>query len=292
MSVKIGDTGGIGVAPETTYGAADAPSRVWQHAISASIGLRKSLITPRTLGTSPFSTRRYTVPYVDGEIVVGYNASRAVIGNLLNGCGNLSTDTYTIGDGSAPDSNSQTIWVDYGGIMMQYAGAKIQSLKLDIQPDQEVAATFGFLAQAATQQSSTAISAPSESGLVMESDLTGSVTMGGATVGLISATIEANPPLDGSGRHFIGGTTIREPQRIGRSEIKATLNMELSDEASNNTISQFADYVSGTAIGDVVIDNFILTGCYATGEPPSLEPGVSKLTMNVIGETLTILTTA
>ena len=174
--VRIGDEGGIRIAPEGTYGTAGTVFEN-QHARSGPLGLRRSLLAPARLSAANPTVRKYGVPFADGEIEVAYDDSRAVVGSLLAAAGQLSTNDYEI-DGAGVDGGGVTIWVDYGGYAVRYVGCKPQSLRWDVQPDSPLTLAVGFLGQTAATQTSATITPPSESGIVYESDLS-TLTIGG-----------------------------------------------------------------------------------------------------------------
>lgn len=290
MSVRIGDNGGIRVAPESTYGTAGT---VWavQHARSGPLGLRRPLLPAPRLGAAQPAVRKYGVPYADGEISLAYDDSRAIIGNILANAGNLTVNDYTIGDGSAPDTNALTIWVDYGGYALRYVGAKIQTLRFEFQPDSPIVVTAAYLAQSVSEQTVTALTAPDETGIVWESDIS-AITVGGAAMCALQGSIEVQLPLVGSDRHCLGAGTIKEPQYAGRPTITASLQCELADDTGADTEAQLADFLSGTALGDIVIGDFTLSNCYMTGDTPALGEGITSIPINAEGNELVITTTA
>jgi len=288
MGIRIGDDGGIRIAPEAAYGTPG--TYVTQHGRSGPIGPRKALLPSPRLGATP-TVRSYGVGYVDGEIEVAYDDSRAIIGGLLAACGNLTTDTYTIGDGSAPDETSLSVWVDYGGYAMQYAGCKPQSLRFGIDGDSPVVLTMGFLGQTPTEETVVAINQPAVSGVVWESDIS-TVTVGGTAACLLSASIEVELPLVGSDRHCLGAASIKEPQRSGHPMVTGSFNVELDDSTGADSEAWLALFLAGTALGDIVLGDFTLSDCYMTGDFPALGEGITQFSLNVEAATLAISTDA
>lgn len=291
MSVKIGDKGGIRIAPESVaYGTAGT---VWtvQHARSASLGERKGLLPKATLGLTNPTTRAYGIPYADGEIEIAYDDSRAVIGPLLAAAGNLVTNDYTIGDGSAPDTNSLTMWIDYGGYAVQHLGCKLASLRFAFEPDSPIVVTAGFIGRSAAPQTPATLTYPAASGIVWDSDIS-AVSVGGANQCTLSGSIEVQFPFTDTSRHCLGASEIKEPQMQGGViAVTASLQVELNDETGDDSEAILADYFSETALGDIVIGDFTLSDCYMVGDPPALGEGITSFPVNVEASTLVITTT-
>jgi hypothetical protein len=291
MSVKIGDNGGIRIAPEdVTYGTAGTVYVV-QHPKSASLGYRKSLIPPATLGAVNPATRKYGVPFVDSDIVLAYDDSRAVIGDLLAAAGNLVTNDYTIGDGSAPDEKSLTIWVDYGGYAIRYTGCVISGLSFEFAPDAPIAVTVTFLGQGASEQAAVTLTPPNEAGIVYESDIS-TITVNGAAMCTLTGTIDVQFPVVGSDRHCLGSGSIKEPQTAGRAVVTASLNVELADDTGADSEAALALFLAGTTLGSIVVGDFALANCYMTGDFPPLGEGITQFPINVEAQELVITTTA
>ena len=290
MAVRIGDSGGIRIAPESTYGTAGT-AYVVQHGRTASIGPRKNLIPPARLQASNPTVRKYGVGFSDGEIALAYDDSRAVIGDLLAAAGHLATNDYTIGDGEARDTKSLTIWVDYGGYAVRYVGAVIQSLRLEFNPDAPIVVTAGFLGQSASEQTPVSLTLPSETGIVYESDIS-TVTVSGASMCSLSGTVDVQFQVEGSGRHCLGGSVIKEPQITGIAAVTCSLNVELSDDTGADSEAALTSFLAGTALGDIVIGDFALSSCYMTGDFPALGEGITQFPINAVAEELVITTTA
>ena len=199
MAISIGDNGGIRVAPETTYGTAGT---VWTtlNAISATEAPSIPLLDPACLGNSNPTTRNYGVSSVNGDNVICYNDSRAVVGPVLAAAGNLSTDTYTFGDGSAPDTTSLTTWIDYGDYVTQFLGDVITGLRWEFQPNAPVTLTVTRLGQSFSAKTQTPLTAPDTAGVIWDSDL-GSMSVGGTALDFLSGTIEVTFPVVGPDRH-------------------------------------------------------------------------------------------
>jgi hypothetical protein len=293
MAMMIGDAGGIAVAPEVTYGTPIVVgSAVWQTAFSASLGTRKSVISPGHLGAGNFTVRKYSPGYADGEIVVGYHRSRAVTGALLGGLGTLATQTYNFGTGTAPTNNAGlTVYIDTGGHTMQYPGQVVSKIRWEMAVGQAIKMTVGFLGQPGTKTTAATVSEPTQANIQMDSDLT-TFTLGAATICILGATIEVNWNVTGSDRVCLGASAIKQPVRVGRPTVTASLQCELSSDTNNDTVAQLDDYLSGTAIGDLVIDDWTLSTGYATGDMPALQSGITTFPLNIEFASLALLTAA
>lgn len=289
-NVLIGDEGIVSVAPETTYGTAGTVF-VFQHTRSANMALMHELLKPGILGTSYFTQRKYGVKKCSGELNLAYNDSRAVIGNIMASFGNLSTNDYTLGSGDEPDQNSVTIRQDHGGHLMQFTGCKGTMLRFEIEAGREIGLVTQWLGQNGTKQTPVAITAPTETGIVWESDL-GTITVGGTALRILGASVQVDIPLEGENRQGIGGTTILEPQRVGRHPVTGTLTVELSDATGANTIAQYDKFIAGTALGDIVLGDIEATSCMMTGDSPDLSAGIRQFAINFEAQTLVVTTTA
>ena len=290
MSVRIGDNGGIRIGPETVYGTATV-AYVTQNGRSATIAPAKALLPSARLGSQNLAVRTYGVGSADGEIELAYDDHRAVIEALLNATGNLTINDYTVGDGSVPDTESVSIWVDYGGSAMEYLGCVVQSLRFEIQPDSPIVVTASFLGQTVSQESSTALTFPDEADIVWESDIS-TVSIGGTAMCSLSGTIEVQIPILGSDRHCLGGSVIKQPVHAGRSVTTATLNVELADDTGADSEAILALFLANNALGDIVIGDFTLSSCYMTGDGPALGEGITQFPINVEAHELIITTQA
>lgn len=291
MAVRIGDNGGIRVAPESTYNTAGTVYVV-QHARAATLAPKRELLAPGQLGSANPATRRYGVPFADSEIVLAWNDSRAVVGDLLAAAGNLTVNDYTIGDGSAFDNDiGLTVWVDYGGYAVRYTGCRIQTLRWEFQPNAPVVFTVGFLAAGFGAQTVAALTAPAESGIVYESDMSG-FSIGGTAVGGLTGSIEVQFPIVGSDRHLLGASAIKKPVYAGRATITGALNVELTNDTGENTEAILALFMAGSTLGEIILGDFSLAACYMNGDFPALGEGITQFPINFTAQELVVTTTA
>lgn len=289
MAVRIGDNGGIRVAPESTYNTAGTVYVV-QHARAATLAPKRELLAPGQLGAANPATRRYGVPFAESEIVLAWDDSRAVVGGLLAAAGNLVTSDYTIGDGAAFDNDiGLTVWIDYGGYAVRYTGCRVQSLRWEFQPNSPVVFTVGFLAAGFSSQTVVALTAPAESGIIYESDVSG-YSIGGTAIGGLSGSIDVQFPIVGSDRHLLGASTIKKPVYAGRTTITGAFNVELTNDTGENTEAPLALFMNGATLGDIVLGDFALASCYMTGDFPALGEGITQFPINFTAQELVVTT--
>ena len=103
--------------------------------------------------------------------------------------------------------------------------------------------------------------------------------------------IEMLNPHQWLGRQRIGTSTLAQPVRSGRYSVSASFNLELDDATNADTVDVLDDLLADTALGTIVLDNFELSGCYATGDLPDLGGGLIDVTLNVAGTGLAVTTT-
>jgi len=290
MSVKIGDKGGIRVGPETTYGTASV-GYITQHGVSTSLAPTIPLLPSPVLGVANNAVRKYGGGFVDGEITVAYDDHRSVIGGILAGAGNLVSDDYTIGSGAAPDEWGQSLWVDYGGYVIQYLGAVYQSMRFEFTPDSAVMVTLGFLAQSWSKETAAALTKPSETGILWANDLS-SVSIGGTAMCSLTGTVDITFPTVGSDRKCLGSGVIKQPVWAGRTTLASTLNVELSDDTNADSEAILDLFFAGTTLGDIVIGDFTLGAAYMSGDGPALGAGITQFPINVEAQDLVITTQA
>jgi len=287
MAVIIGDEGAISIGEELVAYGTTAAAFVFQHGISADLVPIKPLIKPNILGTGP-RTKSYGVGHSAGEAAVAMDDSRAVVGGLFN----LAVNDFTMGSGNAADTDSLTIRVDEGGYLMQYNGFVGSLLRKTIQSDQESMLSFNGLAREGTNETPVTITSPAESGIVMESDIAGSITLGGTAMCILAATVEANWEVAAADRHCIGGSNPKQFRRHGVQLITGSLDLELSSDTGENTVAELAKFLAGNAIGDIVIGNTAIAGAWMTGDFPTLAPGIIQFTLNFEANTWIETTTA
>ena len=290
MATYIGDAGGVAVGVEATFGV-ETSGWVVQNAVSATFGARRSFIETGLLNATYPTVREYN-SFSDGEITIGYTRKRAR--NLfLNTLGKLTTQTLTFGAGNVPDNAiGLSALVDYGGYQMKYLGCSVTKLRWELQPQTTIKQTATLIGRAGSVDASPeTITIPDITDVQLDSDLA-TFTLGAAVICIKSATIEVDPNYTGLERRCLGASGHKQPVSQGPWNITASLECELSTDTGNDTVAQLADYIGGVTIGDLVIDDWTLSGCYMTGDFPALQPGIVTFPINVRANYMTLLTEA
>jgi hypothetical protein len=267
----------------------------------SSIGLRRELIQPNLLSYAAHSARGYSGKYCDGDIVVGMDFNDAVIGPILALAGAKSVNTYAMADGSAPDAESISALLSYGGGGATpannhewiYTGVKPNAIRFDIAADTNSSVTLVGIGQGVTKTaigSAETPNAPAETNVVMPTDI-GTVSVDGDVICLHSATLEVLVPKTGFERRCLGGT-MKEPITNGRPDVTWTLNLDLDDQVSNDTIAILAEFVAGTALGTIALGSeFIMMDCVMGGDFPPLKEGQIDFTISGTASKLSVTTT-
>lgn len=281
--LPIGQDGGIALAPESTWDTAGTVF-AWQHAVSSSLGFRSNLLKSERLQRTRPRTE-HSVPYGDGDIVVEYSQSLAIIGTLLRMFGVEGTGDVEI-DGSAPDLTSATGRVNHGGIMFQYAGLVGASLRLELAMDKAAKATASFVGGTVTKPAAVTPSLPDASTIFMPSDL-GAITVGGSPVIIKTASIECKFEVPGADRVGLGASTIMQPYQY-RFACTGSLTVELANDTGNDTEDILDTWIAGTALGDISLSggDFVLGSCYMAGDAPALQPGAQEFPINFDADAL------
>lgn len=295
--IAIGDGGGIGVKKEVTYGTAETVP-IWQHPISAGLAPAKQLRPPKQLATVKPTNRDYMNKYSGGPLVVAYNNSRAVVGDILDCFGNLVTDDYTFGDGGTPDSEGFTSWVDVGGNslvtgghQMIYAGCVPTKIRWDFNANGIITMTVECLGQkdGVKATSPVLVASPDEADIEMTEAIS-AITLGTNALCVLGGFIEVDIPHEGTDRYCLGSSYIKKPQRRGLHNCTGSLQVELADETNNDTEAELDHFIGNTSAGDLVIGDWTLTGCYVTGEVPALQEGITRFPINLEGQSVTLTT--
>lgn len=290
MATYIGDAGGIAVGVESTFGT-EAAAWVVQNAVSASFGARRTFIDTGLLNATYPTVREYN-QFSDGEIVIGYTRKRAR--NLfLNTLGKLTTQTLTFGAGNTPENAvGLSALVDYGGYQVKYLGCSVTKLRWDLAPQTTVKQTATLIGRGgAVDATPETITVPDIVDVVLDSDLA-TFTLGGNAICIKGATIEVDPNYTGLDRRCLGASGHKQPVSQGPWNITASLQCELSTDTGNHTVNELADFLGGTTVGDLAIDDWTLVGCYVTGDMPALQQGIVSFPINVRANYMTLLTEA
>jgi hypothetical protein len=285
MGAANGSLGGIAIKPEVVYGTPNAGGTwVWQHPMPSTLGLRRELIQPNLLSLAGHTARGYSGKYVDGEMTVGLELNKDVIGDILGLAGSYDSLVYTLAGGDAPDVNSLSVLMSYGGggaatytnnLEWINKGIKANSLRFDLVPDSNSSLTLVGIGQdSANSALGTALepSPPLETAVFMPSDL-GTLTILSKVLCLYSATFEALVPKTGFDKKCMGGL-MREPETADRPDVTFTFNLDLSNGADNDTLTILNAFTEGTVLNDITIgSDFTLTDCIASGDFPPLQQG-------------------
>jgi hypothetical protein len=275
---------------ESTFGT-EAAAWVVQNAVSASFGARRNFIDTGLLNATYPTVREY-ISFSDGEIVTGYTRKRAR--NLfLNTLGKLTTQTLTFGAGNTPENAvGLSALVDYGGYQVKYLGCSVTKLRWDLAAQTTVKQTATLIGHGgAVDASPETITVPDIVDVQLDSDLA-TFTLGTAAICIKGATIEVDPNYTGLDRRCLGASGHKQPVSQGPWNITASLQCELSTDVGNDTVAQLADFLGGTTVGDLVIDDWTLVGCYMTGDMPALQQGIVSFPINVRANYMTLLTEA
>lgn len=292
MTTYIGDAGGVAVGAETVFGTETA-AWVVQNAVSATFGARRVPIETGLLNATYPTVREFNV-FSDGEITIGYTRKRAR-NKFLDCIGTLATQTYTFSGAAAPtNAIGLSALVDYGGYQVKYLGCSVLKLRWDLQPQTTIKQTATLIGRGGTVDATPeTITVPDITDVQLDSDLA-TFTLGGATICIKGATIEVDPNYTGLERRCLGASGHKQPVSQGPWNITASLNCELSTDTGNDTVAQLADFIgSGTgnvAVGDLLIDDWSLFGCYMMGDFPALQPGIVNFPINVRANYMTLLT--
>lgn len=296
MTVKIGDLGGVRVGSEAVAYGTLAATMIWQHMRAAPLARVSGLLDQPRLSGTKLTTRKYSTGYSEGEFEVAYDDSRAVIGPILAACGALSTDDYVIGDDGTPDEESLSVDRMFGnsaadGYLLQSLGCIPSSLRFAFNPDEPVVLTLGVIGLDDAVGTAATPAPATEAGIVWESDL-GTLTIGGTTVCIDSASIDQQFGIVGGNRKCLGTSVIKKPVRTGRVLTTGQFMVELSDDTGADSEAILAAWRAGTALGDIVIGDFTLGNCHMIGDEPAIGSGIVSFPVNVEASELTITTSA
>jgi len=307
MGTPIGNLGGIAVVPELGYGIVPDPANwVWQHPVSATLGNRREIITPTLLSYAASACKKYSGIYADGDVVVGMDMAKAVIGDILGLAGVDNADTFVLGDGSAPANDSISALISYGGggaaptdnLEYIFPGVKATALRIELVADSNSTLTLVSIGQFGTMAEK-GLSIPPDPPVecdVLMPDGIGIVTVGvgethETTVCLQSATMEVSVPKTGFDRRCLGGE-MKEPITNSRPEVTFSLNCELDDGTDNNTVGLLEAFNAGTPLGDITIGTeFLIKDAMMSGDFPALAEGVIDFTISGTASWLEVVTT-
>jgi len=296
MGTPNGSLGGIAVVPEINYGVTPiTPDWKWQHPMAGGLGNRREIITPNLLSYAAQTCRKYSVVFSDGELNVGLNLEKAIIGNILGLVGSEQSNVFKLGDGSVPAVRSLSVLDSYGGggsapednLEYIFPGIKADALRFEIVADSNsklTIVTIGQKGEKTADGSASTPNPPTECDVVMPSDI-GVVTVGvgeawETVVCLHSATIEVSTPHTGSGWRCLNGN-MKEPIINARPQVTFSLALDLDDETDNNTVALLEAFNAGLVIGDVTFgSSFLLKDTMMSGDFPSKSEGLIEFNLS------------
>lgn len=287
----IGDAGGIAVGTESTFGT-EASAFVWLNTLPSTFGARRPLIDHGLLNATYPTARIFAPGHADGEYGIGYVRSRA--SNLfLANAGKLTTQTIAFGNGVLPDNDvGLSMRTNYGGHEMLYKGCSVSKIRWELAVNQIVKQFVTMIGGPGENDATpTTVTVPDILDVQLDSDLA-TFTVGGTAITVFGATIEADLNRTGVDRRGLGGAIHKRPVFQGPASVTAQLQCELSVETNNNTAAYLVNYLAGTTIGDLVMDDWTLKGCYITGEMPALTAGIIQFPINVVANYLELVTVA
>ena len=290
MAQFNGDLGWIAAAAETTYGTLGS-TLVYQQGISASLKLNENRSIPPVLGSVASDPGNRLASWVAGSISLGHSDEADDVGIIYGNCGSVSTGTYTFG--GTPVNDSLSFFCDLDQVEYDFAGCVIQGITWNLSGSDYSTMDLDVIGRSVAKYAGAArtTSLPPSSEVVVPGDL-GTFTIGGTAVGsLKTATINWSWPLTDIGRQRLGATNLPQPVRTGRQSVTASFTVELNDETGDDTVDIIDSYIADTSLGDIVCDNFNLTGCVMTGDLPDLATGLRDVTINVTATVLTVTTT-
>jgi len=289
MSEPIGLDGGILIGAESTYGV-EATTKVAIHATSATLGVRRGARRRRQRLTYRTPTVSMAPVYVDGEIVAGMTDNDNVLGVLFGAWGAATDDavahtkTYAVGT-STPDNPSLTVAVNHGGgHEWTYTGLVPSSLTMEFTPE-DASVTAAFVGKAgAKEATASTITRPSENLILSPADY-GSLFVSAAAYDFNSFRVQFQVPTDMAGQDSVSASTIRRAFWSGSVAITGTIELDLTDDSSMDSITLLAVYLATGILGDISLGNLLtLSGCRMIGDPPALESGVQKVAINFEAE--------
>ena len=291
MAQFNGQLGWIATAAEdVAYGTLGA-ALVYQQGISASLALNENRVVAPCLGSVASSPGNRLATWIGGSITLGHTDEEDDIGVIYDHLASAAGNTYTFG--GTPTNDSLSFFCDFDQIEYDFAGCVIQSITWNLAAGDYSTINLDILGQSVAKYTGGARSPvlPPCSEIVIPSDLSTFTINGVNTAGCLKgASITFSWPTTDIGRQRIGSSTLAQPVRTGRYNVTASFNLELDDATNADTIDLVDDFIADTQLGTVVLDNFTIAGCYATGDLPELSGGPVDFNLNVAGTVLTVYT--
>jgi len=263
---------------------------VYHHSISASMKLRENRIVPPTLGVDPSVGLRLAT-WAEGTVTIGHTDQESEAGALYANMASDSSSDYTFG--GTPSVDSLSFFCDNDGVEYYFTGGIIRGITwnlsastfstVDLDVIGQATAKWVGAARTETTHAVSEIVTPAHLSTFTfgSDDLSGCLK--GATINWTWATTDI-------GRQRCGTVVMPRPLRVGRPVITATFNMELDDAASADTVDLLDDLITGATPGNIVLDNFAMSGVTITGDIPDLATGLTDVSITV-GATSLVVTT-
>jgi hypothetical protein len=263
MAQFNGDLGWIAAAAESTYGTLGS-TLVYQQGISAALKLDENRSIPPVLGSVASDPGNRLASWIAGSISLGHSDEADDVGILYGNCGSVSTGTYNFGGTAVNDSLS--FFVDLDGVEYDFAGCVIQGITWNLSGGDYSTMDLDVIGRSVAKYA------------------------GAARTASLPPASEVVVPVSDIGRQRLGSTSLPQPARVGRQSITATFNVELNDDTGDDTVDLIDSYIADTALGQIVCDNFALSGCVMTGDLPDLAAGLRDVTISVTATGLLVIT--
>lgn len=305
MSTPIGINGGILVGDEETAYGTESASKVQIHAISSSLGLRRSTRKQAAWASARSQYIEQGVSYVDGEITAALTKDNATMGNLLGAyalaVAAAANWVYTLG-AYAPGYDSLTVAVNHGTAPeYTYTGLVPSSLRIELNNDGPCTYTAGFAGKAVAKEGEpTTMSPPLSSLIAMPSDIgTLTIVAGGSdTFDFNKITLDIAIPTAYAGLSCVGATTVRRAYWSGPMSLSGSIEMDLDDDdtANVNTVAFLDDYIADGNLGAITVYDgtntwITIDGAEMVGDPPSYQADEQGFVCNFEMENMALLMT-
>lgn len=290
MAQYNGQLGWIATASEATYGTLGT-SLVYQQGISAALKQQETRTVPPCLGSTAANTGYQLAKWIAGTITLGHTDEKDDVAVIYNHCGNddAAADTYDFG--LTPGYGSLSFFLDIDSVEYDFAGCIVRGITWNLNNNDYSTMVLDVIGQSVTKYAGGArtTSIPPCDEIVVPGDL-GTFTIGGANLAgcVKGATINWSWNTTDVGRQRLGTTVIPKPLRVGRNTVSATFNLELDNATSANSVAVLDTYLAGSALGDIVLDNFTLGSCVATGELPDLSGNLTDVSLSVVASSLAV----
>ncbi|HOX27472.1 MAG TPA: phage tail tube protein [Candidatus Krumholzibacteria bacterium] len=286
MAQYNGSSGWILIGAEAVAYGTEAATLVCQHAISSSLkGVETRIYAPQ-LGSIAATTGRRILSHAAGNVVLGHSDEEDDVAVIYNHMASLAVHTWTFG--GTPTVTSHTVCNYYGGTEYEYKGAFANSITWNLVNNGISTTTLDYIARYPVVGIGAARNPtiPPETEIVIPGDLATFTVDGDPVVGLTTANINFAWPATGMEHISLGNAVLTQPIRSDRPTIKATLTLEM-DTAG---VAEIAHMIADTTGGNIVIDNFTLSGCKYVGDIPDLGPGLLYVPLTVEATGLTVVT--